>query len=368
MTVSNLDRDHLRWLHQREPYAYWRQSESSEDYALEQLHQKQAQLQAGQLRCEHVIWHVTNRCNLACAHCGVRGGETRYAEISLAQFARHIPDMLRMGVKYVTLTGGEPLVRQDIAAIVSVLKLSGFKVAMVTNGHYLHRFADAFAEHPLDSISISIDGTSHFHDALRLSQGSYQQTLDALACAREWGIPIRNVNTCITPENGDDLAHLAESIFAAGANHWVLRPVTVAGRAQAEMKPALENVYQLLLFARQCVFNGMNVKVAGLGFLERWDGFFSPVPFFNSVGWTNLYVLPNGDIKGFNSDSLPVEGSLLTDSLPQVWQSKFQTYREVDLPADCKTCEHVGRCGGGNATEAEEGFRCVKPLFSRFDI
>lgn len=327
------------------------------------LRHYQQQVQTRQLPCEHIVWHVTNRCNLACIHCGVWGGEKHYTDLSLEQFARHIPDMIRLGVKYVTLTGGEPLVRKDIDRILAVLKLSGFQVAMVTNGHFLERFADKLTPYPLDSISISIDGTAPFHNAIRLSEVSFDETLKALRYAHKLGIPIRNVNTCVTPENVASLAELATQIFAAGANHWILRPVTESGRAEAALKPDLETLKTLLAFTEAQIAQGRPVQLAGVGYMGPWHTRFHQQSYFDHTGWNSMYVLPDGRIKGFNSEHLPVEGHLLQDHLPTVWWEGFTAYRQRQVPDSCLRCEAYAECGGGNDTEAEAGYRCLKPLF-----
>lgn len=354
------------WLASRQPYTYRHATAVPNNYAQRQHQQWTEQWQAGHLRCEHIVWHVTNRCNLACLHCGVWGGEVLYDDLRLEEFAKHLPALLRLGLKYVTLSGGEPLVRKDIALILEILKYSGLKTAMVTNGHYLQRFEHVVSQ--LDSISISIDGLAKAHNTLRDHRHSYQHTLDALRYARDLQVPIRNVNTCVTPDNLTDLSELAAQIFEAGANHWILRPVAVAGRAQHAMQPDLENVYALLRQAYALLQQGYAVTVAGLGYLANWDGVFSDTPYVNRVGWNGFYILPNGDVKGFNAEELPVEGNLRTDDVQHLWQNGFQTYRQPVLPADCLSCPELGRCHGGNMAEAESGYRCVRPLFERFEI
>ncbi len=353
------------WLKSRKPYTYRKHSTAPHDYAQRRHQQWTQEWHEGRLRCEHVVWHVTNRCNLVCLHCGVRGGEKRYDDLSLEEFALHLPDLLRLGLQYITLSGGEPLVRKDLPLILELLKYSGLKTAMVTNGHYLDRFPAVVSQ--LDSISVSIDGLATAHNALRDHPTSYQQTLDALRYARDMEVPIRNVNTCVTPENISGLAALATDIFEAGANHWILRPVAVAGRAQAAMRPDLENIYALLCEAYALLQQGYAVTVSGLGYLANWDGVFSDTPYANSVGWNSFYILPNGDVKGFNAEELPVEGNLRNDKIPQLWQTGFRTYREAALPVACQSCPFLGRCNGGNLAEADTGYRCVRPLFDRFD-
>lgn len=358
----------LAWLRQRGPHDYFDGSRTSENFAVEQLMSYQRRLEQGQLPLRHVVWHVTNRCNLLCAHCGVRGGETRYQDLSLDQFASALPQLLRLGLSHLTLTGGEPLVRKDLFEIIAVLRLCGVKVGMVSNGHNLARFEAKFRAQPLDALSISIDGLAARHDALRLSAGSFEQTLTAVRLARSWELPLVSVNTSVWSENLADLPELRERIFAAGAQHWVLRPITRSGRAEDGgfgLNPA--ELESLLRFAAESLSRGYDLSVAGLGYLGPLDGWLNMSPFFALFGWDSLYILPDGGLKGFNEAHLPIEGHLLDENLAQIWYQGFGSYRQPELPAFCADCPYLGRCRGGNHAEARTGTRCIRPVLEKLE-
>lgn len=157
-------------------------------------------------------------------------------------------------------------------------------------------------------------------------------------------------------------------IFAAGAEHWILRPVTRSGRAESGnlslSEPQLE---ALLHFATESLWQGYDLTVAGLGFLGPLDSMLNMSPFFAHAGWDSCYLLPDGRLKGFNEEILPVEGHLLKDDLQEVWQHGFRTYREAELPAFCHDCRYLGRCYGGNLPEAQTGTRCLRPLLEKLE-
>lgn len=355
------------WLLNKPPQAYWNGNLPGENFAREMWDQFQAMWRSGRLPLRHVVWHVTNRCNLRCAHCGVRGGESTSTDLSLDEFASALPDLLMLGLQSITLTGGEPLVRKDLFALIAVLKLCGVKVGMVSNGHHFERFEAQFQAHLPDALAISIDGLEQNHDKLRLFPGSYQQTLKALRLAREWQVPTLSVNTTVWPENLSDLPELREVIFEAGAVHWVLRPITRSGRAEnAETLNQLQ-MKSLLQFAAESLYLGYDLSVAGVGYLGPLDNWLNMAPFFAYSGWDSLYILPDGSLKGFNEAHLPVEGHLLKDSLPEVWYRRFRSYRGAPLAEICSDCRFLGRCYGGNRVEAETGTRCLRPLLEELE-
>lgn len=358
----------LNWLASKSPQDYWHYPHAPRNFALKMQAHLKMQLEKECLPCEHVVWHLTNRCNLRCGHCGVSGGEKKYVDITGRQFLKHLPRLQALGLKALTLSGGEPFLVSDIFDVIAYCRTHHIKVAAVTNGHFLARDAQRLQRTPVDSISISIDGCEENHNRLRRSKRSYTLAIEALKIARDIDIPIVNVNTSVFPENLDDLPHLREIVFKTGAHHWVLRPVALSGRA-TESCLRLKNaeLLKLLRFAETSVREGYDVTVEGLGYLGALDSILSLTPFVSYTGWNGFYVLPNGDIKGFNEEHHPVEGNLLTSDLKHLWFSCFKTYRYPERPKQCKACTYWDACGGGNIAEADTGWRCIQDILPLLD-
>lgn len=80
--------------------------------------------------------------------------------LSFDEIERVTRAAMRLGVRKVRLTGGEPLLRDGIHALISSLKsLDGLEVAMTTNGALLGRHADGLARAGLDRVTVSLDST-----------------------------------------------------------------------------------------------------------------------------------------------------------------------------------------------------------------
>jgi GTP 3',8-cyclase len=101
---------------------------------------------------------ITNRCNVNCFYCHHDGILPQKYEMTpdeihrIAQVARNI------GVQKIRLSGGEPLIREDIVEIVSKISSIGFKdVSITTNGTFLDKYADSLVEAGLNRVNVSLD-------------------------------------------------------------------------------------------------------------------------------------------------------------------------------------------------------------------
>ena len=78
-----------------------------------------------------VVWNVTPKCNLACAHCYAAGGGDS-GELSTAQAKTVIDDLARWKVPVVLFSGGEPFCRPDIRELSEYAKGKGLRVTFST--------------------------------------------------------------------------------------------------------------------------------------------------------------------------------------------------------------------------------------------
>ncbi len=147
-----------------------------------------------------VAWLITGRCNLACTYCKWKA-ERRGPELTTDQVRDLIDQMARAGVRVVSFTGGEPLVRDDIGRIIAYVKAKGLVCKLNTNGLLVPDKLDALR--PLDLLQISIDGPPDVQDALR-GPGSSDKAARAVRLAREAGLRVQ-VITCLTRENVERL-------------------------------------------------------------------------------------------------------------------------------------------------------------------
>jgi MoaA/NifB/PqqE/SkfB family radical SAM enzyme len=163
---------------------------------------------------------VTLRCNLTCLYCSVWKENKGAYEMSTSELKNLLKEMRGVGIRQISLTGGEALVRDDIGEIIDYAKSLGQAVFLASNGKILAEKIDQLKN--LDTLLISIDGQKEFHDAKR-GEESFEKVMDGLRAARARKTNIW-INTVITKENlnqVDFILDLAEE-YGAMANFQIL--------------------------------------------------------------------------------------------------------------------------------------------------
>ena len=192
---------------------------------------------------------VTDRCNLRCSYCMP---EEHYAWLprrSILHYeeaARLVRVFGNLGVSRIRLTGGEPLLRQDVCDFVGQIGAcpTVADLSMTTNGVLLHRYADELRAAGLDRITVSLDSLRP--DRFRKFAGRDQlaDVLRGIAAANAAGFEGTKVNTVVMRgENDDELADLIafgrteglevrfiEYMDVGGATRW--SPEQVVSRAE----------------------------------------------------------------------------------------------------------------------------------------
>jgi MoaA/NifB/PqqE/SkfB family radical SAM enzyme len=148
---------------------------------------------------QSITVELTFRCNLSCQMCPLDiprvmynrsnheyVAERKKEEMTTQEVLALLDDVARMGVKNITLTGGETFLRTDIVEILSRVKANGLTCCVNTNGWFIgKREARKLAELGIDALSISVDGPNETHDFIRRREGSFKRILDSLANLHE---------------------------------------------------------------------------------------------------------------------------------------------------------------------------------------
>jgi MoaA/NifB/PqqE/SkfB family radical SAM enzyme len=138
-----------------------------------------------------VVLHVHSRCNCRCTMCDIWQGDGS-RELSAGDLQRLLSSFQELKVRWVVLTGGEPLLHRDLAAICAPLREAGIKVTVLTTGLLLSRFADRAAD-LFDEVIISIDGPPELHDRVRGIANGFERIAAgvSLVRSRATALPIR---------------------------------------------------------------------------------------------------------------------------------------------------------------------------------
>lgn len=182
-------------------------------------HEGARQLGTVQPNLRLVAWEVTRTCNLACIHCRAAAMDRPYpGELSTEECFRLLDDIEAVSRPIIILTGGEPLLRDDIFDIAAYGNEKGFRMTMAVNGTLLtDEKARRMLEVGIQRISISIDGASAgSHDAFRRMPGAFEGALHGVESARGVGLDFQ-INTTITQQNLEELPAIQDLTASLGA-------------------------------------------------------------------------------------------------------------------------------------------------------
>ena len=190
-----------------------------------------------------VAWEITRRCNLLCAHCRASSADIAYQnELSTEECLRLIDDISSAGNPILILTGGEPMLRQDLEQIGKYAVGCGLRVVMGTNGTLITTETAAILKNiPVSRVAVSIDFPySELQDKFRGKVGAFEAAMTGIANAHQAGIEIQ-INSTITKMNHhylDDLLNLALQVGAVAFHPFMLVPTGRGqGLADVEMSP-----------------------------------------------------------------------------------------------------------------------------------
>jgi cyclic pyranopterin phosphate synthase len=157
---------------------------------------------------------VTDRCNLRCTYCLPEDADFPFGDrdfLSPAEIETIVGSLVRLGIRRVRLTGGEPLVRKDLLEIVRRLKaLPGLEnLALSTNGTELARLAPALREAGVDRVNISVDSLDpeRFREITR--RGDLAEVWRGVEAALAAGLDPVKLNAVLLQSNQDDVERLA---------------------------------------------------------------------------------------------------------------------------------------------------------------
>lgn len=322
-------------------------------------------------RISHAVWEITLKCNLACQHCGSRAGQARTKELSTSEALDLVKQLAEVGIKEVTLIGGEAFMRSDWLEIAQAITKAGMICGMTTGGFGITlKTAQRMKAAGIKVVSVSVDGLETTHDRLRGKKGAWQWAFKTMNHLKQAGIHF-GCNTQINRLSAPEFPQIYERLRDAGIFAWQIQLTVPMGNA-ADNHEILLQPYELLdlypmiaRVAQQAFREGVRVQpgnnIGYYGPYERllrgqgdawtfWQGC--------NAGLTTLGIEADGSIKG--CPSLPTSaytgGNIRDYSLRTIIEETEEL--RFNLGADtpkgtehlwgfCKTCEFAELCRGG---------------------
>ena len=141
---------------------------------------------------EAVHWSMTGRCNYRCRHCYMSAPHARLPEPDTAACRRIIDEIAGCGIRRVSLTGGEALIRKDFLELVDHMLARGLRITTImSNGALVtETLLEELAQRGCrPEFNISYDGTEGWHDWLRGVPGAEAAAERAFLLCRKHGFP-----------------------------------------------------------------------------------------------------------------------------------------------------------------------------------
>lgn len=159
---------------------------------------------------------VTDRCNLRCTYCMPEEGiepKSHDEILSLEEMIRLVQILVKNGIRKVRLTGGEPLVRKNIEALIRGIRgIDGIEeISLTTNGILLEKLAESLKKAGLDRVNVSLDTLKKdkYHAITRL--GELDKVMRGIKAAQAAGLnPVKINAVAIRGFNEDELVDFAE--------------------------------------------------------------------------------------------------------------------------------------------------------------
>ncbi|GAB4277194.1 MAG: radical SAM protein [Coriobacteriia bacterium] len=189
-----------------------------------------AALAAG--RPSHVVWNVTDRCNLKCRHCymGATGARAE-GELTRDEALDLVRRLGEAGVPTLFVTGGEMFTRPDIWEILEEAHAQGIRLVVSTNGTLLTASdAERLAHLGVDFAAISIYGPPAFHDSYVMVERAYAATLRAAEALTQAGIGLC-VKTTVNQDTWPHVPYVFETARRIGAKVVYPCDLVTTGRA-----------------------------------------------------------------------------------------------------------------------------------------
>jgi len=312
----------------------------------------------------HVIaWNLTRRCNLECAHCYISAGpyQSPAGELGTADCLRILDQILAVNpAPMIILSGGEPLLRDDLDQLAAHGARAGATVVVGTNGTLLGDARIArLKEAGVRGVAVSVDSLRPaYHDNFRHGQGSLAETQAALARLAAHRLDFI-IQTTVTKGNRAELGALVEWSAAHGAVSFNCYFLVSTGRG-ASLSDLAPTDYEAVLadLARwQQAYRGRMLVRAKCAphFMRHVHQADPESPILNyetrcPCGTQYCRITPDGKLTP--CPYMPeLAGDLRTQSFAEIWRSAplLRRLREGELGGKCGRCEYRRLCGGCRA-------------------
>ena len=305
-----------------------------------------------------ISWNITLRCPLKCSHCYVDAGEREAEGVLSTDEAFGVIDQIReVGNPIVVLSGGEPLMREDIFAIARYGTEQGLRMVMGTSGYLLDQsIAKKFREAGIRAVAISIDSADpSVHDAFRGVDGVWERAVQAISFCHDEGISVQ-INMSVMQFAMSNVREVIEVGTSLGVRDYQIFFPVPTGRARLIEPRSIQDyedlIRQILIKYRDSDLHIRPTCAPQFRRIADELGITNPAwgrGCIAGISYCRIYA--NGDVTP--CPYLPVSaGNVRNTPFAEIWNNAgiFAALRDPDLlTGKCMRCRFKIICGGCRA-------------------
>ena len=326
-------------------------------------------------RVPHFVlqWHVTAKCDQACAHCYLRDSST-YArelrnELSYEDCLEIIDDFKQTFDKWgmptrINFTGGDPLLREDIFLLIKYARKNGILVGILGNPNHLdYQTAKKLKSLGVIRYQISIDGLQETHDRLRGRRGLFEDSIRAIRILEKVGIPSVVMFT-VSKINAHELVEVIKVVAEEGVSVFdFARLVPVGAGKDLKDQMLTPKEYRNLLLQVLEQYRRLQEKGCQTYFGRKdhlWKLLYQELGLLKSpprdkktiytgcgIGSSVLVILADGTV--YPCRRLPIElGRVPQENFRDIFinSSELNKMRQIEKMQKCKNCDLLQVCRG----------------------
>lgn len=333
-----------------------------------------------------VAWEITRSCNLNCIHCRAASEKGPYpGELDTEKSLEILGQIASVGKPIVILTGGEPLMREDVFSLAERGTELGLRMVMATNGLLLTpTIIEKMKSSGIKRVSISLDApNAKSHDEFRKVKGAFEGSLAGIELLKNGGVEFQ-INTTITKHNAEKIDEILEMVVRLGAAAHHIFLLVPTGRAKDMIEQEIDaKEYEKLLhwfyhmrkkvplhLKATCAphyYRILRQEAHKEGEKVNFENFGLDAATRGCLGGTAFcFISYDGIVQPCGYLELNC-GDLKTSSFSEIWRDSpiFKNLRDpLAYEGKCGGCEYQKFCGGcrARAFEATGNYMAEEPL------
>lgn len=323
-------------------------------------------------KVHYALWEVTQRCNLSCLHCRADASPNKYEPklIKNGDIFKLIDGLSQLNCPTLALTGGEPLLREDIVQIVKYASSKNIKTRIQSNGLLLTKeIADELKKAGLFSFGIGLDAsTPEINDKIRNKKGALLKAIESIKILKERNMKV-HVEFTVTKLNLNNLTETLNLLEELGVDTFLARAAIFTGRARpddplfqislSEYKNFLEKLSEerlkrkITLNCQDPLYHLADESIVNK--LKNYGDIYSGCLLSGcTAGLNMIHIRSNGEIGICTFLPDITLGNIFEKNLPEIWNKRFaipevKKLIDRDFNGRCGHCADKFICGGCRA-------------------